>query len=51
MEGLISFLLHAIKKKKSHHNNLYCLSDTSNRSNHMLIRANSIEDSSHHRTR
>uniref|UniRef100_M1DQU4 Uncharacterized protein n=1 Tax=Solanum tuberosum TaxID=4113 RepID=M1DQU4_SOLTU len=51
MEGLISFLLHAIKKQKSHHNNLCCLSDTSNRSNHMLIRADSIEGSSHHRTR
>ncbi|KAK4732417.1 hypothetical protein R3W88_025405 [Solanum pinnatisectum] len=30
MEVLISFLLHAIKKQKPHHNNFCCLSDTSN---------------------
>ncbi|KAK4708752.1 hypothetical protein R3W88_029677 [Solanum pinnatisectum] len=51
MESLISFLLHDIKKQKPHPNNFRCLSDTSNRSYYMLIRADSIEGSSHHRTR
>ncbi|KAK6776084.1 hypothetical protein RDI58_027085 [Solanum bulbocastanum] len=51
MESLISFLLHDIKKQKPHPNNFCCLSNTSNRSYHMLIRADSIEGSSHHRTR
>ncbi|WMV08563.1 hypothetical protein MTR67_001948, partial [Solanum verrucosum] len=51
LEGLISFLLHAIKKQNPHHNNLCCLFDTPNRSYHILIRADSIEGSSHHRTR
>ncbi|KAG5625264.1 hypothetical protein H5410_010482 [Solanum commersonii] len=51
MEGLIPFLLHAMKKHKPHQNTFRCLSDTSNRSYHMLIRAESIEGSSHRRTR
>ncbi|KAK4378505.1 hypothetical protein RND71_000367 [Anisodus tanguticus] len=51
MEGLIPFLLHAMKKQKPHHNSFRCLSDTSNRSYHMLVGADSIEGSSHRRTR
>ncbi|OIT08596.1 PREDICTED: uncharacterized protein LOC109230867 [Nicotiana attenuata] len=51
MEGLIPFLLHAMKKQKPHHNTFRCLSDTSNRSYHMLVGADSIEGSSHRRTR
>ncbi|XP_059311283.1 uncharacterized protein LOC132062811 [Lycium ferocissimum] len=51
MEGLIPFLLHAMKKQKPHHNSFRCLSDTSNRSYHMLVGTDSIEGSSHRRTR
>ncbi|CAN4112100.1 unnamed protein product [Withania somnifera] len=51
MEGLIPFFLHAMKKQKPHHNSFRCLSDTSNRSYHMLIGGDSIEGSSHRRTR
>ncbi|CAN4107801.1 unnamed protein product [Withania somnifera] len=51
MEGLIPFLLHAIKKEKPHHNSFRCLSETCNRSYHMLIGGDSIEGSSHRRTR
>ncbi|KAK4378504.1 hypothetical protein RND71_000366 [Anisodus tanguticus] len=51
MEGLIPFLLHAMKKQKPQHNSFRCLSDTSNRSYHMLVGADSIEGSSHRRTR
>ncbi|KAG5600227.1 hypothetical protein H5410_031597 [Solanum commersonii] len=39
-----------MKKQKPHHNSFHCLSSTSNRSYHMLIRADSIEGSSHCRT-
>ncbi|MCD7451151.1 hypothetical protein HAX54_009776 [Datura stramonium] len=51
MEGLIPFLLHAMKKQRPHHNSFRCLSDTSNRSYHMLVGSDSIEGSSHRRTR
>ncbi|KAK4739918.1 hypothetical protein R3W88_003615 [Solanum pinnatisectum] len=51
MEGLIPFLLRAMKKHKPHQNTFRCLSDTSNRSYHMLLRAESIEGSSHRRAR
>ncbi|TMW96831.1 hypothetical protein EJD97_006709 [Solanum chilense] len=51
MEGLIPFLLHAMKKHKPHQKTFRCLSDTSNRSYHMLIQAESMEGSSHRRTR
>uniref|UniRef100_M1CF36 Uncharacterized protein n=1 Tax=Solanum tuberosum TaxID=4113 RepID=M1CF36_SOLTU len=40
-----------MKKHKPHQNTFRCLSDTSNRSYHMLLRAESIEGSSHRRTR
>ncbi|RZC54691.1 hypothetical protein C5167_013550 [Papaver somniferum] len=50
MEGLIPFLLHAMKNKKTAQNNYRCLSEGSsrNRSYHQLI---NTEDSSHRRTR
>ncbi|KAH0727355.1 hypothetical protein KY284_003220 [Solanum tuberosum] len=52
MEGLIPFLLHAMKKQRPHHNSTFrSLSDTSNRSYHLLVGADSIEGSSHRRTR
>ncbi|XP_016539429.1 uncharacterized protein LOC107840181 [Capsicum annuum] len=51
MEGLIPFLLHAIKKQRPHHNSFRCLSDTSNRSYHILVGTDSVEGSSHRRTR
>ncbi|KAM3291430.1 hypothetical protein P3S67_019719 [Capsicum chacoense] len=51
MEGLIPFLLHAMKKQKPHPNSFRCLSDTSNRSYHMLVGGDSVEGSSHRRTR
>nr|GLL23753.1 uncharacterized protein LOC104094238 [Ipomoea trifida] len=53
MEGLIPYLLHAMKKQKSPHSRRHsfrCLSDTSNRSYHLLIGADSAEGSSHRRT-
>ncbi|KAK1385720.1 Beta-D-xylosidase [Heracleum sosnowskyi] len=50
MEGLIPFLIHTIKKQKSH-NKYRSLSDNSNRSYHILMGANSVEGSSHRRTR
>ncbi|KAK4340164.1 hypothetical protein RND71_041626 [Anisodus tanguticus] len=51
MEGLIPFLFHAMKKQKPNNNSFRCLSDTSNRSYHMLVGADSVEGSSHRRTR
>ncbi|MCL7046442.1 hypothetical protein MKW94_008460 [Papaver nudicaule] len=54
MEGLIPFLLHAMKNKKTTQNNYRCLSEGSsrNRSYHQLIStADSTEGSSHRRTR
>ncbi|XP_059644266.1 uncharacterized protein LOC132286025 [Cornus florida] len=50
MEGLIPFLLHTLKKQKPH-NSYRCLSDSSNRSYHMLIGLDSLDGSSHRRTR
>lgn len=50
MEGLIPFLIHTVRKQKSH-KNYRSLSDTSNRSYHILIGGNSAEGSSHRRTR
>ncbi|CAI9765615.1 unnamed protein product [Fraxinus pennsylvanica] len=52
MEGLIPYLLHAIKKQRPQHT-YRCLSDSSTRSYHLLHGGDkSIEGgSSHHRTR
>ncbi|KAF8406205.1 hypothetical protein HHK36_008290 [Tetracentron sinense] len=50
MEGLIPFLLHAIKKGKPH-NSYRCLSEGSSRSYRPLVGTDSIEGSSHRRTR
>ncbi|WOG82488.1 hypothetical protein DCAR_0101653 [Daucus carota subsp. sativus] len=50
MEGLIPFLIHTIKKQKTY-NKYRSLSDTSNRSYHVLVGPNSAEGSSHRRTR
>ncbi|KAL8116307.1 uncharacterized protein LOC141668081 [Apium graveolens] len=51
MEGLIPFLIHTIKKQKPH-NSYRSLSDSSNRSYHILMgAATSVEGSSHRRTR
>nr|GMC85495.1 putative beta-D-xylosidase 5-like protein [Ipomoea batatas] len=50
MEGLIPYLLHAIKKQRPNHHSFRCLSDASNRSYHLLIGADSAaaDGSSHH---
>ncbi|XP_059644258.1 uncharacterized protein LOC132286018 [Cornus florida] len=50
MEGLIPFLLHTLKKQRSH-NSYRSLSDSSNRSYHMLMGPDSLDGSSHRRTR
>lgn len=52
MEGLIPFLIHAMKKQKPQ--NVYrCLSDnsTTSRSYHRLLGGDSVEGSTHRRTR
>nr|GMC87715.1 putative beta-D-xylosidase 5-like protein [Ipomoea batatas] len=52
MEGLIPYLLHAIKKQRPNHHSFRCLSDASNRSYHLLIGADSAAaDGSSHRGR
>uniref|UniRef100_A0A2N9EXY1 Uncharacterized protein n=1 Tax=Fagus sylvatica TaxID=28930 RepID=A0A2N9EXY1_FAGSY len=50
MEGLIPFLLHAIKKQRPQ-NSYRCLSEGSSRSYHLLNVADSLSGSSHRRTR
>ncbi|KAK9287244.1 hypothetical protein L1049_015657 [Liquidambar formosana] len=50
MEGLIPYLLHAVKKQRPRHS-YRCLSEGSNRSYHVLIGSDSYEGSSHRRTR
>ncbi|CAH9103681.1 unnamed protein product [Cuscuta epithymum] len=53
MEGLIPYLLHAVRKQKPrhHHHTLgRCLSDNSNRSYHPLIGPEPGEGSTHRRT-
>ncbi|XAR52923.1 hypothetical protein NMG60_11021258 [Bertholletia excelsa] len=52
MEGLIPFLLHALRKQRPQHS-YRCLSDCSNRSYHLLVGPDSLdspEGSSHRRT-
>uniref|UniRef100_A0A7C8ZIU7 Uncharacterized protein n=1 Tax=Opuntia streptacantha TaxID=393608 RepID=A0A7C8ZIU7_OPUST len=50
MEGLIPYLIHAIKRQKLHQHSFRCLSDGSRRSYHLLANANdSFSGSSHHR--
>lgn len=53
MEGLIPYLLHAMKKKRPQHKyRSFSGNNNSNRSYHLLIGANdSLEGSSHRRTR
>ncbi|KAF7840740.1 putative beta-D-xylosidase 5-like protein [Senna tora] len=56
MEGLIPYLLHAIKKQNSptktyHHRRSFSHSESSNRSYHMLLGSDSFSGSSHRRTR
>ncbi|KAL2995929.1 hypothetical protein AAZX31_10G244400 [Glycine max] len=53
MEGLIPYLIHAIKKQKPHHHNYrsYSHSESSNRSYHMLLASESFTGSSHRRKR
>lgn len=50
MEGLIPFLLHSLKKQRPR-NSYRSLSETSNRSYHPLMGPDSLEGSSHRRTR
>lgn len=50
MEGLIPYLLHAIKKQKPH-NSYRSFSEGSCRSYHLLIGGDSVSGSSHRRTR
>ncbi|KAM3291431.1 hypothetical protein P3S67_019720 [Capsicum chacoense] len=50
MEGLIPFLLHAMKKQEPQHKSFRCHSDTSNQDYHMLVGGDSVEGSSHRRT-
>lgn len=50
MEGLIPFLVHTLKKKKSL-KSYRSLSDTSNRSYHHLVGGDSVDGSSHRRTK
>lgn len=54
MEGLIPYLIHAIKKQKPHHhsfNRSFSHSGSVNRSYHMLLESDSLTGSSHRRTR
>ncbi|KAK4752159.1 hypothetical protein SAY87_020957 [Trapa incisa] len=48
MEGLIPFLIHAVKKQKPQHA-YRCLSDASNRSYHLISGSDSLEGSFHRR--
>ncbi|KAK2405071.1 hypothetical protein P8452_10621 [Trifolium repens] len=53
MEGLIPYLIHAIKKQKPHHHSFQrsvSHSENSNRS-HLLLESDSFSGSSHRRTR
>ncbi|KAK7357591.1 hypothetical protein VNO80_16884 [Phaseolus coccineus] len=54
MEGLIPYLIHAMKKQKPHVHRSYrsfSHSESSNRSYHMLLASDSFTGSSHRRTR
>ena len=54
MEGLIPYLIQAIKKQKPHHHSLnrsFSHSGSVNRSYHMLLESDSLTGSSHRRTR
>ncbi|CAL5209828.1 unnamed protein product [Lathyrus oleraceus] len=54
MEGLIPYLIHAIKKQKPHHhsfNRSVSHSGSINRSYHLLLESDSVTGSSHRRTR
>ncbi|XP_004496876.1 uncharacterized protein [Cicer arietinum] len=54
MEGLIPYLIHAIKKQKPHHHSFtrsFSHSESTNRSYHLLLESGSITGSSHRRTR
>ncbi|KAM4088384.1 hypothetical protein ACJW30_07G066500 [Castanea mollissima] len=51
MEGLIPFLLHAIKKPRPHNNYNRSQSENSTPSYHLLNAAESVSGSSHRRTR
>lgn len=52
MEGLIPFLINAVKKQRPHHHSYRSLSAGSSRSYHLLIGGDqSVEGSSHRRTR
>ncbi|KAK9287123.1 hypothetical protein L1049_015534 [Liquidambar formosana] len=50
MEGLIPFLLHALKKQRPHHS-YRSLSEGSSRSYHVLMGPDSYEGASHRRAR
>ncbi|OWM64786.1 uncharacterized protein LOC116203817 [Punica granatum] len=50
MEGLIPYLMHAMRKQRPQHS-YRCLSDASNRSYHLLTGSDSHDGSSHRRTR
>ncbi|KAJ1388357.1 hypothetical protein SESBI_39184 [Sesbania bispinosa] len=47
MEGLIPYIIHAIRKQKPHHSE----SSNSNRSYHSLLGSDSFRGSSHRRSR
>ncbi|OIV91143.1 hypothetical protein TanjilG_30365 [Lupinus angustifolius] len=51
MEGLIPYLIHAMKKQKPHRHRYrsFSHSESSNRSYHLLMESESITGSSHHR--
>ncbi|XP_075672833.1 uncharacterized protein LOC142642364 [Castanea sativa] len=51
MEGLIPFLLHAIRKPRPHNSYNRSQSENSTRSYHLLNAAESVSGSSHRRTR
>ncbi|CAL0300379.1 unnamed protein product [Lupinus luteus] len=53
MEGLIPYLIHAMKKQKPHHHRYrsFSHSESSNRSYHLLMESESMTGSSHRRTR
>ncbi|KAJ1397291.1 hypothetical protein SESBI_31884 [Sesbania bispinosa] len=51
MEGLIPYLIHAMKKQKPHHQRSFSHSESSNRSYHILLGSDSLTGSSHRRTR
>ncbi|KAK7343526.1 hypothetical protein VNO77_12322 [Canavalia gladiata] len=53
MEGLIPYLIHAIKKQKPHQRSYrsFSHSESSNRSYHLLLGSDSFTGSSHRRTR